>query len=157
TLVWTGRSAARASFRSKPSSRLENLRLRGLTALLYVLQPAGRLWGRIRHGLTPWRWRGTLTFVWPRPRPLSLWSGTWQDGAERLQALETAIRSLGAVVKRGSEWERWDLEVRGGLLGGARLLTAVEDHGQGRQLMRVRLWPRYSLVAVGSIVLLATL
>jgi hypothetical protein len=34
--------------------------------------------------------------------------------------------------------------VRAGALGGARLLVAVEEHGQGRQLLRHRIWPRWS-------------
>jgi hypothetical protein len=38
--------------------------------------------------------------------------------------------------------------VRGGVLGGARLLLAVEDHGGGSQLVRVRVWPRASIAIV---------
>jgi hypothetical protein len=38
------------------------------------------------------------------------------------------------------------LEVREGLLGFARLLMAVEDHGAGNQFVRVRLWPKCSLL-----------
>src|SRR2546429_523414 len=34
----------------------------------------------------------------------------------------------------------WDLEVRGGFFGAARLLLAVEDH-PGGQLVRLRSWP----------------
>ena len=43
---------------------------------------------------------------------------------------------------RGSEFDRWDLEVRGGMFGSARLAMAVEPHGSGRQLLRIRCWPR---------------
>ena len=49
-------------------------------------------------------------------------------------------------VRRGGEYDRWDLEVRAGLLGFARLLMAVEDHGAGNQFVRVRLWPKCSLL-----------
>ena len=31
--------------------------------------------------------------------------------------------------------------MRGGLLGAVRLLLAIEEHGQGRQYLRIRLWP----------------
>ena len=37
--------------------------------------------------------------------------------------------------------------MRGGVLGGVRVLCAVEEHGNGKQLLRVRAWPRYSLLA----------
>ena len=41
---------------------------------------------------------------------------------------------------RGGEHDRWDLEVRCGFFGAARLLLGVEDHSGG-QLVRLRLWP----------------
>ena len=49
---------------------------------------------------------------------------------------------------RGNAYEPWDLEIVGGLLGSARLLMAVENHGSGRQYVRFRAWPRYSKVAL---------
>ena len=51
---------------------------------------------------------------------------------------------------RGGEYDRWDLEVRGGPLGSTRLLAAVEDHDGGRQLARFRLWPRLSRAGIVS-------
>src|SRR5262249_47526707 len=48
---------------------------------------------------------------------------------------------MGAAVARGGDYDRWDLEVRGGLMGRARLLLAIEEHGAGRQYVRMRLWP----------------
>jgi hypothetical protein len=48
------------------------------------------------------------------------------------------------VVVRGGPYDRWDLAVSGGVVGGARLVAAVEEHGSGRQLVRVRWWPRCS-------------
>ena len=43
---------------------------------------------------------------------------------------------------RGEEHDRWDLEVRGGILGAARVLMGVEDHAGGKQLLRLRYWPQ---------------
>ena len=57
-----------------------------------------------------------------------------------------ALRTAGRRVARGSAWDRWDLEVSGGLLGGARVRMAVEEHGAGRQLIRFNAWPRWSCV-----------
>jgi hypothetical protein len=48
------------------------------------------------------------------------------------------------VFRHGSGFDRWDLEVRGGIFGAARLRSAIEEHGGGRQLVRFRVWPRAS-------------
>src|SRR5205085_2591593 len=47
----------------------------------------------------------------------------------------------GACVLRGGRHDRWDLEVRGGFLGAARLLLGVEEHPGGHQMLRLRWWP----------------
>src|SRR2546425_9273077 len=112
-----------------------------LTATLHVLQPVARLRGRLKEGLTPWRSRGVrgLALVWPMTT--RLWSGQWAAPEARLQAIEGALRSVGACVLRGGPHDRWDLEVRGGFLGAARVLMAVEEHGGGCQLVRIKAWP----------------
>jgi hypothetical protein len=51
------------------------------------------------------------------------------------------MRSTGAVVLHGGDYDAWDLEVRGGLLGRSRLQMATEDSGSGTQLVRLRSWP----------------
>jgi hypothetical protein len=58
---------------------------------------------------------------------------------------------------RGGEYDRWDLEVRGGLFGATRLLAATEEHGAGKQLVRFRLWPKCSTKGLGLFLFFATL
>ncbi|PYM78228.1 MAG: glycosyl transferase, partial [Candidatus Rokuibacteriota bacterium] len=133
-------SAMRARFpdtRSHPGARTKR---RLLTAALHLLQPLARLRGRLREGLTPWRCRGTL-----QPAPLwpvtsSMWSERWQAQEQRLEFLKATLREEAACVLLGGEHDRWDLAVRSGFFGGARLLMGVEDHGGG-QLVRLRWWP----------------
>ena len=146
----------RAPYRSPPPTWLGRLRLRTTTALLHLLQPLARLVGRIRHGLTPWRAREVAIFRFPRTRQMAtLVSGPWESPQEKLTALERALRQVGAVVKRGGEFSRWDLEVQGGLLGGARVLLCVEDLCPGKQLVRFRSSPSVALWGLGLIALLA--
>ena len=57
-------------------------------------------------------------------------------------------RSYGTIVRRGGHFTRWDLEIRGGLLGYAHSGVAVEEHGSGRQLVRVACAARPSALAV---------
>ncbi|MDQ3951270.1 MAG: hypothetical protein M3282_13130, partial [Gemmatimonadota bacterium] len=118
-----------------------------LTAALHLLQPLARLWGRLRFGLTPWR-RTVAGFSWPGPRTRTTWSEKWRSAEVRLHALETALRRQRAATRRGGDYDLWDLEVRGGLLGAARMLMVIEEHGVGRQLVRFRIWPRLSSAVV---------
>ncbi len=140
-IVQAGLSATHASFTGTPRTRSAQLKLYGLTALLHMLQPLARLYGRLLHGLVPWRWRGATGYAWPRPHACTLWSEQWQDPIARLHSLEADLRALGTCVCRGGDYDRWDLEVRGGLFGTARMLMAIEEHGAGKQLVRFRSWP----------------
>ena len=67
------------------------------------------------------------------------------------------LRLGASIVRRGGDFDRWDLEVRGAVLGSARMLMGVEEHGRGRQMVRVRLWPRAAGAGLGAVVILAGL
>jgi hypothetical protein len=84
-------------------------------------------------------------------------TGAWESPQEKLTALERALRGAGAVVKRGGDFARWDLELQGGLLGGARVLLSVEDLCPGKQLVRFRSWPSLGRWGLGLVALLAVL
>jgi GT2 family glycosyltransferase len=156
-VLQAARAAARARFSSAPATRGERARLVLLTAALHLVQPAARLAGRLRHGLTPWRYASVARFEVPLPRRQRVWSERWRLAEEWLATAEAGLRRAGRRVARGSAWDRWDLEVSGGLLGSARLRMAVEEHGEGRQLLRFRAWPRCSAMTGGSLALLALL
>jgi hypothetical protein len=73
---------------------------------------------------------------------VSLWAQHGCDPADRLRDLEARLRADEIPVLHGGPFDRFDLEVRLGVLGAGRLLMAVEEHGAGCQLVRLRLWPR---------------
>jgi GT2 family glycosyltransferase len=152
-LTDAGLGATRARF----PSRRGRLKRRLLTGLLYLLQPLARLEGRIVHGLTPWRQRGPRACGLPVPRAYAFWSESWHSTEERVGAIAAALRAQGSVVSPGGDWDRWDLRLRCGLFGGARLRVAIEEHGAGRQLVRVRSWPHVAPVGVLLGVVLAVL
>ncbi len=135
-------SAGQASFMHTPRPWYTWLRLFFLTTLLHILQLLARLIGRLRHDLTPWRRHGVSGLAIPWPQTLALWSEVWQTPEQRLQSLEATLQSLRAIVVRGRDYDRWDLEVRDGTLGSVRLRMAIEEHGAGKQLVRFWLWPR---------------
>lgn len=134
-------AAMRASFPSPTRRRFEGARKRALTAFLHLMQPAARLVGRAQQGLMPWRQRGGTRARIPWPKQATLWSETWRAADEWTRAFDAALRSHRAVVICGGDFDRWDLHVRGGLLGAARGLVAVEEHGGGKQLVRLSVQP----------------
>jgi hypothetical protein len=130
----------------EPPSR-RRIRMRALIALLHVLQPLARLLGYARAG--PRRLTKDTGLNDRAPRKVSFWSEQWQPADAWLQGIEDALRRLGVAVVRGGAVHRWDLEVRGGAIGAARLLMAVEEHGRGRQLLRFaigRRWASWGLI-----------
>jgi O-antigen biosynthesis protein len=157
SLLQAGFNAARARFSEVPSSRFERLKRFFLTGFLHQLQSLARLIGRSNYGLTPWRRRKAPYFAFPRPRTWSLWSDRWISAEDRLVALEEALREQGAVTQRGGDFDRWDLEIRGGLFGVARIRLAIEEHGGGKQMVRLRSWPLASRIAFGTAFLFASL
>src|SRR5207249_1275256 len=156
-LVQAGTFAAHVTFAHAPQSRGARFKLRMLTACLHLLQPLARLCGRLRHGLTLWRQPAVVGLALPRPWLANIWSKRSLSVDERLQCIETALRAYGALPSRGGAFDPWDLEVRGGPLGSARMFAAIEYHGDGRQLLRIRSWPRCSMVAVALTLTFAAL
>ncbi|RPJ62121.1 MAG: glycosyltransferase [Acidobacteria bacterium] len=150
-------SSAKPSFPESRLPRLKQLKFFCLTGLLHQIQPLARLIGRAGYGLTPWRRRRAPYLAYPMSRTCSLWSERWRSAQERLTALEEVLWDQGAVVKRGGDFDRWDLEIRGGLFGSVRIRMALEEHGHGRQMMRLRSWPFILQMALIPILLFAIL
>jgi hypothetical protein len=154
-LVQAGRSAWRALAPFAGRGRARSHRW-PLTAALHVLQPVARFVGRL--GARPLSSRRSTMYAiaLPRPRTVVVWCEEWSSATQRLHRLEAAMQARGITVLRGGPFERWDLHLKVGWLGGARLRMAVEEHGEGRQLLRFRVWPRWpAATALTSLALLA--
>jgi O-antigen biosynthesis protein len=155
---WRAVSAGWRAYPAAPGrSRTGTLKRRALTALLFFLQPVARLGGRLRRGLSPWRRRLRPGAAWPHPRTVEVWSENWQEPQARLQQLQDSLAARGGLVRSGGPFDRWDLELRAGPLGGVKIRTAVEEHGLGRQLVRARIWPRASARGLAVAIALAVL
>jgi hypothetical protein len=150
-------NAAHASFHIPPGSRFEILRHRLLTAVLHIFQPIARLSGRISAGLRPWRKHQNRSSTLPCRREFSSMCADWNDAETKLREFEQAMRSELSFVIVGGSFANWDLELRGGILGGTRMLMAIEDLSPSRQLVRVQSWPIFPLQAIVAVGLLAAL
>jgi glycosyltransferase involved in cell wall biosynthesis len=146
-------SAYRSRFTTDVSSSWRRCKLVSITAFMHLLQPLARLIGRFRHGLTPWRTPAAKRWRWPRRFQNSQWHEQWESPNDTLQKLEDAIGGFGTIVSAGGNYDSWDLEIRGGLIGRARLIMTTEEHGAGRQMVRYKAWPKWSVSAVLLIVL----
>ena len=141
-------SAAKAEFPTPRPDPKQRLALHALTAGLHLMQPLARLIGRLRHGLTPWRQRVTATPQWQWSSKGEVWSEQWRAPEAWLQSVVKRLQQARVPVRSGGDFDAWDLELRGGLLGGARALMAIEEHGAGKQLARFRVWPKLSLPGI---------
>jgi GT2 family glycosyltransferase len=140
----------------------QNGKYKALIVLMHMIQPVARLTGRIKHGLTPWRFRGVkanleqITFL--KPKTLTLWSETgWRSNESWLEEIEKNIISLKASVKRGGDFDKWDLKTRNGLFCTAKGLLTIEEHGANKQYLKFRCWVNYSISGILLIVFFAGL
>jgi glycosyltransferase involved in cell wall biosynthesis len=151
-LIQAGVSASEAVYTTAPKTEFEKLWRWGLTTFLHLMQPAARLYGRLTHGLQPWRIRGiddlSLEFIVPKSRSFSFWSENWKSIDDWVRSVEAKLIELKIPVKRGGEFERWDLEARSGLLATCRGLFTIEEHGAGKQLVRLCCRIHYSRLGI---------
>jgi O-antigen biosynthesis protein len=159
TLIQAARGGLDARFDPAPSSKLGQFALRSLVAWFHLLQPAARLLGRIQHGLGPWNWR-----EFARVRALltidSIWSEQWGTIESRLSQLNIILKESGAATALGDTFDPWDFLIHGGLFGSNHVTAMVEEHGNGRQLLRFRARPKAPgavLTVLLTLVILAVL
>ncbi|MFO1511309.1 MAG: glycosyltransferase [Verrucomicrobiota bacterium] len=129
---------------------------RSLVALLFFLQPIVRGWeryqGRLSLRPTAEPSRENLDSVTLRDSTESLgevryWS---EHRLERVEFVTRILRELdhhGWPNRSDIGWSEFDVEVYGNRWSAVQLITAAEDHPQGRQLIRCRLRARWSLHA----------
>jgi GT2 family glycosyltransferase len=144
------------------------LRARIMLAWLHFLEPLARDWGRIRGGLTPWRRVpevGPSTAEgpgwWKRLNPFgreSRWTlpgGSELDRFAFLEGLTRDLSAAGVAVGWNADWQEWDLSVRRGALGEARLRMVVEYHGGPKRSARLSARIRAPGVIYWSLAILA--
>ena len=147
-----GVSAKKAVYSTPPKTKFESFYRWGLTAYLHLIQPLARLYGRTQHGLTPWRKRGLdgieASLLIPKMRNFTLWSETWKSTEDWLSGIENSLISHRIGIKRGGDFDRWDLETGCGLFACSRGLLTIEDHGGGKQYLKFRCWSHITRIGL---------
>jgi O-antigen biosynthesis protein len=153
-------SAAKNTSLEKEQQR--NWKYFSLIVLLHIIQPIARLRGRIKHGLTPWRIRGAkaslkhLTLL--QPKTLVHWSeGEWKAPETWLEEIEQNIIGLKARVRRGGDFDKWDIQTRNGLFSTATGVLTVEEHGANKQYVKFKYSANYSVSGLVLIALFASI
>jgi GT2 family glycosyltransferase len=155
-IIQAVQSSKEASYSIRNHSTLEKLKIRALTSFLHMIQPLARLWGRMHDYSFLRRRNHKLDFAIPILHTSNYWSENWIDPEKRLETVENTLQAENTMVLRGGDYDRWDLEVRAGMLSSVRTFMAVEDHGSGNQLIRFRSWPRIDPTNLLLITLFAT-
>jgi glycosyltransferase involved in cell wall biosynthesis len=117
-----------------------------LIVFLHLIQPIARLYGRLTHGLTPWRKKGyvfNLKFLFAvRSKTFIHWSEEWASAESWLSTFEAKLTRLQKRVQKGGNFDNWDIKIKNGLFSDTKTLLAIEEHGAGRQLLRLKAWTK---------------
>jgi hypothetical protein len=151
-------SARNAVFIKKPKTRFKKLKYYGLTTFLYIIQPIARLKGRIDFGLFPLR-DGLRNLRYYKhlsvlPNRIEFWSEEWRPMEDWLENISQALVSYKNKVKKGGEYDRWDFQYQTGPFIYARALLTIEEHGKGRQNLKIKKWISFSTSALVFLTLL---
>lgn len=138
-----------------------SIKYKSLISLLHIIQPIARLYGRIKHGLTPWRKKSTVSekkhLFLVHSKTFMLWSEDWKMAGEWLELIEKKLLQLKTRVRRGGEFDRWDIQIGNGLFSTSKGLLAIEEHGANKQYLKFRCKAGYSAFSLTLIILFASL
>ena len=130
-----------------PPTLPRRMRWRALIAYLHFLEPIARDWGRFKGGLTSWRpvfSNGSSerrAGRWYQPfRRVVRWTIPGTMALEKNTFLNRLLRKLarpGCAVRCNGVFDDWDLQLRRGALGIARVRMVAEHHGGPKRLARL--------------------
>jgi glycosyltransferase involved in cell wall biosynthesis len=129
---------------------------RPMVALLFFLQPIVRGWaryqGRLNFGPTPKKAVESLESLSMQDRPEALeyveyWCNTTMDRLDFVRRILDRLDRDGWEAKPDAGWSDFDVEILGSRWSHLQLVTVVEPHAGGKQMLRCRLRTAWSLSA----------
>jgi glycosyltransferase involved in cell wall biosynthesis len=160
-IIFTQAALSAATNVSHQIKQKNNIKYWLLITLLHVLQPVARLYGRIKQGLTPWRAKWTISglrYLFDfRNKIFTHWSEEWRSAEDCLTDIEQNLIELKIRVKRGGDFDRWDVEVDNGIFSINQALLTVEEHGSGKQMLKLKVWRIPSTLWISTMLALFTI
>jgi glycosyltransferase involved in cell wall biosynthesis len=129
---------------------------RPMVALLFFLQPIVRGWaryqGRLNFEPTPKKAVESLESLSLQDRPEALeyveyWCNATMDRIDFVRRILERLDREGWEAKPDAGWSDFDVEILGSRWSHLQLVTVVEPHAGGKQMMRCRLRTAWSLSA----------
>lgn len=133
--------------RAALAARYHGVRSRILVACLCYLQPLTRSWARYRTRLFPPKIQAAdpeVTLQCRHRLPLTgrltigYWGEAWQERTDLLDRAAAYFTGHRWAFKVDSGWSHWDIAIQCHPWTALHIVTAQEDHGGGRRLMRIR-------------------
>ncbi|WP_223426848.1 glycosyltransferase [Tateyamaria pelophila] len=140
-MAFKGASKARFASVSFGPTRASPMKLRAIVFWLYLVQPLGRLIGRIKYRLGPWSAGKLRLSPVPRQIEATAWSENWMSPEALLDKIAKKMKDQGVNYAFGGAYDGWDFTVLPSIFGELRLLLMHEEHGSGQQYFRLRVWP----------------
>ena len=156
-LLASGAVAAAQAYQAKLPRKYDGVLARLVVMFLCYVQPLVRAWRRQRTRFfshrrsvlrAPAGWSSGGSMPWLGSRVIDYWS---DNGTERLQLIQRILTAIGQqrwTKTLDNGWESWDLELFCNSWTVAQMVTADEEHGSGKRLIRVRYLARPSDYAV---------
>ena len=85
------------------------------------------------------------------------WSEQWRPVEDWLKDFQNELAQLHNKVKKGSDYDRWDIQSRSGLFALVRTLVTIEEHGMGKQYLKFKLRLLVSMFGLAVFLLLVLL
>lgn len=143
-LFQAGNSARNAYYSANTPVAGGKLKFWILTTSLHIVQPYARLVGRITNGLTLWKHKldyiSNVKVLFTYRRIRQHWSVNWKPTEEWLGIIRKELILKNNKVIQGGEYDRWDYRNMVGLFGSIRSLLTIEEHGMGKQMLKLRMW-----------------
>lgn len=133
--------------------------LRCTVAMLHIIEPIARVWGRLKGGLTPWRQIRSTSGSFPQTSKY-VWDASLPSRIEKEELLWRMTRTLleaGAAVHWNGPSDAYDLRVRRGATATATISVVVQQHEgpSWRARFRVEVRPSWSIALLAACLLIS--
>ena len=135
----------------------KHIKYRVLITVLHIVQPMARLYGRLTHGLSPWRnkkanIKTAVKYAFNK-KLFTHWSEEWNSTEFYLEHIEKRLIKLKTRVKRGGDYDAFDIQATNTLFCTTKGVLAIEEHGSNKQYLKFRIGHKPSVIVIAGTLL----